>query len=130
MDHFQILVWGFKDGRCKILLILLFLSSMAEGKLKTYRVLEHAMISDEGKSFLGLGSTTKTPGQRTIPFALRLKDGETVDHGQPSDFRVAENPSTSIAVCPSFLKTHIDMKKGTVMMESNGKYKELEHCTM
>lgn len=48
---------------------------MAEEKLKLYG-LNMPWISDEGKSVLGLGSTTKI--QRTIPFALWVKGGEAV----------------------------------------------------
>ena len=99
-------------------------ATMAEDKLKLYG-LNMPWKSDEGKSFLGLGPTTKT--QRTIPFAFWLKDGEavpgTMDSHQNSGTQ--KTPLLLSLYAQSSVGLVKDLKKGTAMMESNGKYKEL-----
>ena len=102
-------------------------ATMAEDKLKKHG-LDMPWISAEGKSFLGLGSTTKTQGQRTIPFALRLKDGEAVP-GTMDSHQISGTQKTPLLLslyAQASLGLVKNMKKGIVMMESNGKCKELE----
>ena len=102
-------------------------ASMAESKLKGYG-LDVPWISEQGKSFLGLGASTKTQGQRTIPFALWLKNGGAVP-GTMDSHQIMGPQRTPLLLSLyaqaslGFIK---NMKKGTVMMEMNGKYQELE----
>ena len=98
---------------------------MAETKLKRYG-LDIPWISEQGKSFLGLGASTKTQGQRTIPFALRLKEGEAVPGTMDSHQTMGpqKTPLLLSLYAQASLGLVKNMKKGTVMMESNGKLKE------
>ena len=102
-------------------------ASMAESKLKRYG-LDMPWISEQGKSFLGLGANTKTQGQRTIPFALWLKEGGAVP-GTMDSHQIVGSQKTPLLLslyAQASLGLIKNMKKGAVMMESDGNYKELE----
>lgn len=101
-------------------------ASMAEAKLKGYG-LDTRWISEQAKSLLGFGASAKNQGQRTIPFALWLKEGGAVP-GAMGRHQIL-GPQRTPLLLPLFAQDSLgffkNMKKGAVMMELNGKYQVL-----
>ena len=83
-------------------------ASMAESKLKGYG-LDMPWISEQGKSFLGLGASTKTQGQRTIPFCIVAQEWRSCDrdNGQSPNYGAPEDTIVIVVVCTGLIRTYL-----------------------